>query len=108
MSRVDMLLGFIAQSPQDPFPRYALALEYRNAGRLDDARAAFAALMDAHPDYTAAYLHAGNTLVTLGDRGAARETYRRGIEACIRRADHHAQGELEGALAALGADSAGG
>jgi tetratricopeptide (TPR) repeat protein len=108
MSRIDMLLGFIAQSPKDPFPQYALALEYRNAGRLDEARATFAALMDTHPDYTAAYLHAGNTLVTLGDRPAARAAYQRGIEACIRRADNHARGELEGALAALGAEGAGG
>ena len=38
-SRIDALLGFIQQKPQDPFPRYALALEYKNGGRLDEARA---------------------------------------------------------------------
>ena len=52
-SRIEALLGFIQQKPQDPFPRYALALEYKNAGRLDEARATFDALMTAHPDYTA-------------------------------------------------------
>jgi tetratricopeptide (TPR) repeat protein len=100
-SRIDALLGFIQQKPQDPFPRYALALEYKNAGRLDDARATFDALMTAHPDYTAAYLHAGNTLLALGLRDDARDVYQRGVEVCVRRGDAHARGELEGALASL-------
>lgn len=102
MSRVDTLLKFIAQSPQDPFPRYALALEHKNAGRLQDARAAFEALMTVCPDYTAAYLHAGNTLSALGEKAAAADVYRRGIDVCTRRGDAHARGEIEGALASLG------
>jgi tetratricopeptide (TPR) repeat protein len=100
-SRIDALLGFIQQKPQDPFPRYALALEYKNGGRLDEARATFDALMSAHPDYTAAYLHAGNTLLALGLRDDARAVYQRGVEVCVRRGDAHARGELEGALASL-------
>jgi tetratricopeptide (TPR) repeat protein len=100
-SRIDALLAFIQQKPQDPFPRYALALEYKNAGRLDEARATFDALMSAHPDYTAAYLHAGNTLLALGLRDDARAVYQRGVEACVRRGDAHARGELEGALTSL-------
>jgi tetratricopeptide (TPR) repeat protein len=101
MSRIDMLLGFIKQSPADPFPRYALALEYKNGGRLEEARATFAALMDSHPDYTAAYLHAGNTLIALGLKDEAGGTFRRGIDACARKGDTHARGELEGALSVL-------
>jgi tetratricopeptide (TPR) repeat protein len=101
MSRIDTLLGFIRSNPQDPFPRYALALEYKNAARLDEARATFDQLMSANPDYTAAYLHAGNTLVALGLRDEARAVYQRGVEACVRRGDSHARGELEGALGAL-------
>ena len=101
MSRIDALVGFIQQNPQDPFPRYALALEYKNGGRLDEARATFDALMTTHPDYTAAYLHAGNTVLALGLRDEARAVYQRGIEVCARRGDAHARGELEGALASL-------
>jgi tetratricopeptide (TPR) repeat protein len=100
-SRIDMLKAFIAQRPSDPFPRYGLALEYKNAGRLDEARAEFVTLMDAHPTYTAAYLHAGNTLVALGRPDDARAIYVRGVEACIKAGDGHARGELEGALATL-------
>ena len=101
MSRIEALLGFIKQNAQDPFPRYALAMEYKNGGRLDEARAAFDELMTVHPDYTASYLHAGNTFVALGLRDDARAVYQRGIEACARRGDAHTRGELEGALASL-------
>ena len=96
-----MLLGFIQQKPADPFPRYALAQEYKNAGRLEEARATFEALMASAPDYTATYLHAGNVLVSLGRAAEAVEVYRRGIAVCSRRGDAHARGELEGALATL-------
>lgn len=97
-----MLQGFIAQKPRDPFPRYALALEYKNAGRLDDAQATFAELMTVEPSYTATYLHAGNVLVALGRRDEARSTYQAGIAVATRAGDTHARGELEGALASLG------
>jgi tetratricopeptide (TPR) repeat protein len=101
MSRVEALRSFIAQRPADPFPRYALALEFRNAGQLEEAREAFEALMAAHPGYTAAYLHAGQNLVALGRAPEARLVYQRGLEACARAGDAHARGELESALAAL-------
>jgi len=100
-SRIDTLKGFVASRAGDPFPRYALALEYRNAGRLDEARETFEALIAAHPTYTPSYLHAGNTLVALGRRAEARALFERGIEACGRAGDAHARGELEGALATL-------
>jgi tetratricopeptide (TPR) repeat protein len=100
--RIETLRKFIAARPGDPFPRYGLAQEYKNAGRLAEAQEEFAGLMRAHPDYTAAYLHAGNVAVALGRRDEARAVYEQGIAACVRRGDAHAKGELEGALAALG------
>lgn len=100
-SRTEMLLGFIRQRPDDPFPRYALAMEYKNAGRLDEARQLFAELMAASPSYTATYLHAGNLFVALGDAAQARSVYEAGIAACGRAGDAHTRGEIEGALAAL-------
>lgn len=101
MSRVETLKAFIASKPHDPFPRYALALEYKNGGLLAEAREQFEILMRDHADYVAAYLHAGNTQVALGDRAAARATYARGIQVATQRGDAHARGELEGALGTL-------
>ena len=100
-SRIEMLKAFIARRPADPFPRYGLALEHKNAGQLEEAWAVFSALMDGHPTYTAAYLHAGNTALALGRVEDARATYTRGVQACVSAGDGHARGEIEGALAAL-------
>jgi tetratricopeptide (TPR) repeat protein len=101
MGRIEQLQEFITKSPNDPFPRYGLALELKNAGRLDEATTAFATLIEKFPDYTPAYLHAGNTLVARGLRAEARAVFERGIEACIRKRDGHARGEIEAALAEL-------
>jgi tetratricopeptide (TPR) repeat protein len=104
VSRVETLKKFITARPADPFPRYGLAQEYKNAGQLAEARAEFEILMRDHPDYTAAYLHAGNVLVALGERAEARVVFERGIEACRRRGDGHAMSELAGALSAFEED----
>jgi tetratricopeptide (TPR) repeat protein len=98
-TRIEMLETFVTQNPRDPFPRYGLAIEYKNGGRLDDAAKAFEDLIRDFPDYTPAYLHAGNTLRALRRRDDALRTYRAGIEACGRKGDHHARGEIESALA---------
>ena len=101
MSRVETLKKFIQSRPSDPFPRYGLAQEYKNAGQFAEARAEFETLMRDHPDYTAAYLHAGNVLIALGERVEARAVFERGVEACRRRGDGHAMSELAGALSTL-------
>jgi tetratricopeptide (TPR) repeat protein len=100
-NREQMLKDFVAKNPSDPFPRYGLALEYKNSGRRAEAAQVFADLMAAHPDYTAAYLHAGNNLLEQGDRSGARAVFERGVDACRKKGDHHALSELEGALDAL-------
>lgn len=100
-SRSETLLGFIRQSPDDPFPRYALAMEYKNAGQLEDARKTFAELMLLKPDYAATYLHAGNVSTALGQAAEARRIYESGVAVCSRLGDTHARAELESALAAL-------
>ena len=101
MSRVETLKKFIQSRTGDPFPRYGLAQEYKNGGQLAEARAEFETLMRDHPDYTAAYLHAGNVLIALGERAEARAVFERGVEACRRRGDGHAMSELEGALSSF-------
>jgi tetratricopeptide (TPR) repeat protein len=101
MSRLEMLQSFIQSNPGDPFPRYGLAMELKNSGRLDEANAAFTELTTRFPDYTAAYLHAGNTLRELGRPQEAVAVYRHGIDACTKKRDLHAKGELEAALADL-------
>jgi predicted Zn-dependent protease len=104
VERIDMLKDFVAKNPNDPFPRYGLAMEYKNAGRLSEAEAEFAGLRQAFPDYVPAYLHAGNVARALKQRERAESIYRAGIEAATRKRDQHARGELEAALAELDLD----
>jgi len=102
IDRLAMLERFVAERPQDPFPHYGLAMEYRKRGRLEEARAAFEALLERHPGYVPAYLMAGNALVEAGDRGAAAAVYERGIAAASAAGDDHALSELQSARALLG------
>jgi predicted Zn-dependent protease len=103
MGRIEQLMQFVEQNPGDPFPRYGLAMELKNGGRLDEAERAFDELVRRFPDYTPAYFHAGGVAGALGKRDAAAQIYRAGIEACARKRppDGHARSEPEAALAAL-------
>lgn len=102
MDRIATFKSFIERSPQDPFPRYGLAMEYRGSGRLDEAWATFEELLAQFPDYVPTYLMAGGTLAALGRGTEAAEIYRKGIEVAGRRGDLHARKELETALAEVG------
>jgi hypothetical protein len=99
-----MLKSMIEKMPGDPFPRYGLAMEHKSRGEQAEAAAQFATLLERFPDYTPAYLHAGGTLAALGRKGEAADVLRRGIEACRRKGDHHALGEIQSALADLGVE----
>ena len=99
--RVKVLRASAAQRPQDPFPRYGLAMELKSAGDSLGAWEAFESLMLDHPDYIACYAPAGEVLVALGRTEDARAVYGKGIEACSRKNDAHMRGNLEDALAAL-------
>lgn len=99
--RLKTLRSFVAQRPQDPFPRYALGMELKGCGDLQAARDVFAGVMAEFPDYIACYAPAGEVLVALDRRDDARSVYAKGIEVCARKGDGHTRGNLEDALAAL-------
>ena len=102
MDRIATFKEFIARQPQDPFPRYGLAMELKKQGKLEDACAAFAELVDQFPDYVATYLMFGNTLAALERQDEADQIYRKGIDVSSAKGDGHARNELEAALADLG------
>jgi tetratricopeptide (TPR) repeat protein len=101
MDRIATLKTFISREPTQPFPRYGLAMEYKNRGDHAEAWAAFSELIDKFPDYVPTYLMAGGTLTALGRKDEAISVYRKGIEVATRCGDQHARGELESALAEL-------
>jgi tetratricopeptide (TPR) repeat protein len=101
MDRIATFQSFIARSPDDPFPRYGLAMELKTRGDTEAAIREFVTLMERFPDYVPTYLMAGTTLAEVGRTAEAGDALRRGLDAARRKGDHHAAGELEGALAAL-------
>jgi len=100
-----MLRSFAEKRPQDPFPRYALAMELKTSGDSEGAWREFESLIAEHPDYIASYAPAGEMLTGLGRLAEARALYGKGIEVCMRRNDGHTRDHLEAALDALGADN---
>lgn len=101
MDRVATFKSFIEKKPDDPFPRYGLAMEYRNTGRYQDAQKEFDLLAQRFPEYLATYLMSGNNLVDLGRKDDAIAVYKRGIEMSQKKSDAHTKRELEAALAEL-------
>jgi predicted Zn-dependent protease len=100
--RLDVLLKMTASPSADSFAWYALALEYRGLGRVDEALSTFTELRRRDPSYVAMYLMCGTMLTEAGRREEARDWLSEGIAAARKKGDTHAAGELEGALAALG------
>jgi len=100
-SRLEVIQKIVAERPTDPFPRYGLAMELKNLGRLDEAHAAFDALEQAFPDYVAQYLMHANVLTQLQRPSEAKAVLQRGIPVAKRVGNGHAASEMEGALDAL-------
>ena len=101
-TRLEILKSMVEQNPADSFARYGLAMEYRNTGDLAAAMAEFRTLIAAHPDYSAAYYHGGQTLERMGEAAQARQLYRDGIEATTRKGDFHTRDEIQAALDLMG------
>jgi hypothetical protein len=101
MDRIAQLRKLIEGAPDQPFPRYALALELKGAGDAAGGARELRALLDRSPDYLAAYLQLGMLLAALGDAGQARDTLVRGQELARRKGDSHTLSELTSALEGL-------
>jgi predicted Zn-dependent protease len=99
--RIDAMKQFIQQFPDNPFPRYALALELKNAGRADEAIEAFQALLAKFPAYVAGYQHFGMVLSEAGRTSEARQVLTTGLEAARSTRNGHAASEIEGLLREL-------
>ncbi len=98
MNRLNQLLTFHEEDPNDSFVRFALASEFVKLKRWDDALAAFKELHAHDPSYVGLYYHFGKLLHRMGRSEEARNVYREGIEVATRITDFHARSELQSAL----------
>jgi predicted Zn-dependent protease len=102
MDRVAMLNEILTQNPNDAFARYGLAMEYSNRGEVETAMVEFGKLLTAHPDYTAGYFMAAQTLARASRVDEAKKMLADGISSAQRTGNGHALSEMEGMLAELG------
>jgi predicted Zn-dependent protease len=101
MDRIALLNEVLSQNPADAFARYGLAMEYSNCGEVERALEEFGRLLAAHPDYTAGYFMAAQTLAKAERTEEARKMLVDGIASAKKTGNGHAQAEMEGMLAEL-------
>lgn len=99
--RLELLERMIAKGTDDPFVRYARALELRSLERNDEALAALAEVRERHPDYVPCYLMAGQIAIALGRAQEAKDWLTLGVDVATRVGDDHALSEMRRALDTL-------
>jgi predicted Zn-dependent protease len=102
MDRIAFLTEVLSQNPTDAFARYGLAMEYSNSGEVARALEEFGKLLATHPDYTAGYFMAAQTLAKAERLPEARKMLADGIASAKKTGNSHAQSEMEGMLAEIG------
>jgi predicted Zn-dependent protease len=102
MDRIAALNEILTENPKDAFARYGLAMEYTKQGDFDRALAEFSILLEHHPDYTAGYFMAAQTLVRVEKGPEAKKMLQDGIASARRTGNLHAQSEMEALLGELG------
>jgi predicted Zn-dependent protease len=101
MDKIAMLTEILAQNPGDAFARYGLAMEHASQGQTEASLAEFDRLLSTHPDYTAGYFMAAQTLAKAGRTSAAKIRLEQGIASAQRTGNQHARSEMEAMLEEL-------
>ena len=92
------LRRMIAARPDDPRPRFGLALEYENAGEWEDAVAALRDYLERSDDEGNAYGRLGHALRQVGRDEEAQAAYRHGVAAAARHGHPTMAAEFEEVL----------
>jgi thioredoxin-like negative regulator of GroEL len=97
-ARIEALVKMMQAHPDDPRPRFGLALEYEKAERWEDAVRALRDYLERADDEGNAWGRLGAALRHLGRTDEAAEAYRRGIDAATRHGHPTMVGEFEDIL----------
>lgn len=96
--RIESLRKMAEARPDDPRPRFGLALEFEKAGRMEEAVQTLREYLAIADDEGNAWGRLGAALRTLGRDDEAREAYRMGIAAATRHNHPTMVGEFEDIL----------
>ena len=92
--RLEQLLKFLDEDPNDPFTLYAIATEYRAT---DEQKALhyYEQLLTEHETYVGTYYHAAKLYEALGRSDVAERTYKKGMQISRQEGNMHAFSELQ-------------
>ncbi|WP_143961521.1 tetratricopeptide repeat protein [Litoribacter populi] len=96
LGRIEQLLDFAKEEPDNPFNFYALALEYQNSN-IQKATYYFDLLLEKFADYLPTYYHAGLFFEKKDELEKAKSIFVKGISLAKAKNDNHAQRELQNA-----------
>jgi len=101
ISRLDKLLEFIKNEPEDEFLKYALATEYLRLNDTAKALEYYEDLVNNHPGYVGTYYHLGKLYEALNRKEDAINIYQTGMKTAKEKRDNHAFSELQSVYNAL-------
>jgi tetratricopeptide (TPR) repeat protein len=105
LTRLEKLLAFFENEPNDEFLKYALATEYLRLNETDKSLMYYEDLVNKHPRYVGTYYHLGKLYEALNRKDEAISTYEKGMAIAKEVRDNHAFSELQGVyMAAKGFD----
>jgi tetratricopeptide (TPR) repeat protein len=96
--RLEMLFKATAGQAADSFAWYALAMELRGLGRIEEAFETFRTLREKAPEYVPAYQMCGAMLIDAGRSAEAKEWLSVGVETARRSGNAKALTEMQEAL----------
>ena len=98
MDKLAGLNEILTLDPTNAFARYGLAMELAGRGDVTNALAEFETLLTQHPDYTAGYFMAAQTLAKAERVPEAIEKLNQGIASARRTNNSHALSEMQAML----------
>ena len=96
-TRLNKLLEFLDNDPNDSFILYALATEYNSLNDIEKAFNYYLKLVNEHPNYVGTYYHLGKLYEKQGEKDKAIDIYQKGMLIARSKRDMHAFSELQGA-----------
>jgi Tfp pilus assembly protein PilF len=96
--RMQKLEQMLQREPDDLFLLYAVAMEHRKLGNQAEAMRYLSQVLAKDPDHCAAHHQLAQVRESMGEKEAARQAYRAGIEAANRVGNKHARHEMQEAL----------
>ena len=100
LSRIEQLLKFLEEDPEDTFSLYALALEYKKSDP-SEAERIFNQLLSSYPDYLPTYYQAAALLEEKGEFDNALKVYEAGMKVAKEQNDTGTYKELQAAYTML-------